>query len=240
MSASLHPAGGPVRRRVYLVRHGHVNYFDEAGRPLDPRSVPLSASGEAQVAALADLLQGETFDRAVSSDYPRARQTLGMIVSGASVRRELETAQERREIRAGRLSELPQEAYEAEVSGAYHWAQNPGAGFLRGERWEDFSRRILDWFQALLADPDWQTAVIASHDAVNRVVMSWLVGGDFSSLPYLEQDPACVNIVDIDHVPGRLPVTAYLRLVNYTPYNPMKTGARQTVMERITESMLKM
>lgn len=39
------PDGGD-RRRLYLVRHGHVNYFDDTGRPLDPRSVRLSVDGK--------------------------------------------------------------------------------------------------------------------------------------------------------------------------------------------------
>ncbi|VVN70853.1 hypothetical protein [Pseudomonas fluorescens] len=39
------------RRRCYLVRHGHVDYFSPDGQPLDPRNVPLSGLGEDQVQA---------------------------------------------------------------------------------------------------------------------------------------------------------------------------------------------
>lgn len=239
---SLNPSkpDGAGRRRLYLVRHGHVNYFDDRGRPLDPRSVRLSADGEAQVAALGNLLEGMTFDRAISSDYPRAVQTLEMILSDGSVFGPIESTPALQEVRAGRLSLMPREAFEAEVSSAYHWSQNKDASFLRGERWEEFSARVLEWFQTLLADPDWQSAVIASHDAVNRVLISWLINGDLSSLPFLEQDPACINIVDIDRSQGSHPNKVYLRLLNYTPYNPMKSGERLTVMERIAQSMLQM
>lgn len=80
------PDGGD-RRHLYLVRHGHVNYFDDTGRPLDLRSVRLSVDGEAQVAAIGNLLQGVTFDKAISSDYPRADQTLEMILSDGSDRK---------------------------------------------------------------------------------------------------------------------------------------------------------
>ncbi|WP_372966520.1 histidine phosphatase family protein [Marinobacter sp.] len=240
MSSNPGKPDGAGRRRLYLVRHGQVNYFDDTGRPLDPRSVRLSEDGEAQVRALGKLLQTETFDRAISSDYPRAVQTLEMILSGGASAGSIEATPALREVRAGRLSLMPLEAYESEVSGAYHWSQNKGSGFLRGERWDDFSARVLDWFQTFLADSDWQSAVIASHDAVNRVLISWLVNGDLSALPFLEQDPACINIVDIDCSEECRPVTAYLRLLNYTPYNPTKSGERLTVMERITQSMLQM
>ncbi|MCR9190001.1 phosphoglycerate mutase [Marinobacter adhaerens] len=233
------PDGGD-RRHLYLVRHGHVNYFDDTGRPLDLRSVRLSVDGEAQVAAIGNLLQGVTFDKAISSDYPRADQTLEMILSDGSVSGPIDSTPALQEVRAGRLSLMPRKAIEAEVSGAYQWSQNKDASFLGGERWEDFSARALEWFQTLLAEPNWQNAVIVSHDAVNRVLISWLVNGDLSSLPFPEQDSACINIVDIDRSQGSHPITAYLRLLNYTPYNPMKSGERLTVMERIAQSMLQM
>lgn len=231
---------GAGRRRLYLIRHGHVNYFDESGNPLDPRSVCLSADGEAQVIALSNMLRGVKFDRAVSSDYPRAIQTLEMVLSNCPDSCATESTSALREIRAGRLSQIPPEAYKKEVAGAYQWSLQPGTGFLRGEQWSDFSARVLDWFCTLLADPDWQSAVIASHDAVNRVLVSWLANSDLSCLPFLEQDHACINIVDIDRSDEGHPVIAYLRLLNYTPYNPIKSGERSTVMERITQSMLLM
>tara|TARA_R110002111_G_scaffold146215_1_gene212855 strand:- start:9352 stop:10074 length:723 start_codon:yes stop_codon:yes gene_type:complete len=240
MSSTPNRYQGLGRRRLYLIRHGHVNYFDAAGYPLDPRSVPLSAEGEAQVQAASSLLQGVTFDRAISSDYPRAIQTLEMVLSGRSDSCVTESTAALREIRAGRLSQMPPESYDTEVAEAYHWSQQPGAGFLRGERWDDFGARVLAWFRILLADPNWQNAVVASHDAVNRVLISWLMSGDLSSLPFLEQDHACVNIVDVDRPIADGSVKAYLRLLNHTPCNPIKSGERSTVMERITQSMLSM
>ena len=45
------PRARPVRRRIYLMRHADVAYFDERGRPVDPRTVPLSAAGVEQAAA---------------------------------------------------------------------------------------------------------------------------------------------------------------------------------------------
>lgn len=240
MSSTPNRYQGLGRRRLYLVRHGHVNYFDAAGHPLDPRSVPLSADGEAQVQALNSILQGVTFDRAFSSDYPRAVQTLDMVLSGRSDTCATESTAALREIRAGRLSKMPPESYGTEVAEAYHWSQKPEAGFLRGERWDDFGARVLEWFGTLLADTSWQSAVIASHDAVNRVLISWLMSGDLSSLPFIEQDHACLNIVDVDQPIADGSVKAYLRLLNHTPYNPIKSGERSTVMERITQSMLSM
>jgi len=231
---------GSGRRRLYLIRHGHVDYFDDSGRPLDPRNVPLSANGETQALALSDFLKDIDFDRAISSDYPRAVQTLEIALSGSPAHVSTETTPELREVRAGRLSQIPRDVYNAEVAGAYHLSLQPGAGFLRGERWNDFGERVLAWFRLILADSQWQNLVITSHDAVNRVLISWLMNGNLSALPLLEQDHACINIVDIDRSGDGSSITAYLRLLNFTPYNPLKTGERSTVMERLAQSMSRM
>ncbi len=38
--------------RLYLVRHGHVDYFDAAQQPINPKYAPLSVQGEQQIALL--------------------------------------------------------------------------------------------------------------------------------------------------------------------------------------------
>jgi hypothetical protein len=37
-----------TRRRIYLLRHAEVAYFDEAGRPLVPDDVPLTRPAAAR------------------------------------------------------------------------------------------------------------------------------------------------------------------------------------------------
>ncbi len=227
------------KRRLYLVRHGHVDYFDSSGAPLDPRNVVLSETGEAQVLALRNILAGVQVDRAISSDYPRAVQSLRIALTNPPRRGGLEQADVLREIRAGRLREIPAASIPEEVCGAYTHALTQGAGFLRGESWEAFRARVVGKLQSLLAERDWQDAIIVSHDAVNRVMLSWLMGCHLSLLPSLEQDPASLTIVDLDMAQGEVS-GAYLRLLNFTPYDPVKSGDRKTVIQRIAESMLSM
>jgi broad specificity phosphatase PhoE len=45
-------------RRLYLMRHGEVSYFAADGRPLDPRTVSLTAQGRAQAEAAQAVLAG--------------------------------------------------------------------------------------------------------------------------------------------------------------------------------------
>ena len=227
----------PRRRRLYLVRHGDVRYFDNAGQPVDPRAVTLSDDGRTQVQALRDALPELDVDRAISSDYPRAIETLSLLLARSPRRREPEAYAALREVRAGRLRQIPRDVYDQEVVGAYWWALSPDTGFLRGERWTDFAERVTGWFSDFLAEPDWQDAIVVSHDAVNRVLMSWILNGDTALLSFFEQDPACLNIIDLDCRDDGTVEAAYLRLLNFTAYNPVKTGDRDTVMERIALSM---
>ncbi|QCF27491.1 histidine phosphatase family protein [Hydrocarboniclastica marina] len=231
---------GLRRRRLYLVRHGHVSYFGAQGQPLDPRTVRLSADGETQVAALRQVLADVVVDRAVSSDYPRAQQTLEMVLSQPPRAGAPEHLAALREVKAGRLREIPIAAYGAEVNGAYGDARLPDTRFLRGEPWDDFSDRVLGWFRAFLAEPNWQDAIVASHDAVNRILIGWLLSGDRTVIASLEQDAACLNIVDVDCRADGTVDAAFVRLLNFTPYNITKKGDRLTVMDRIAQSMLAM
>ncbi|PWC60146.1 hypothetical protein TSH7_19340, partial [Azospirillum sp. TSH7] len=73
---------GTVRRRVHLVRHGEVAYFDRSGQPHNPRDVPLTPAGLKQVEALAHHLAAVTIDRAVCSGLPRTRETAGILIAG--------------------------------------------------------------------------------------------------------------------------------------------------------------
>ncbi|MGE8409164.1 MAG: histidine phosphatase family protein [Pseudomonas sp.] len=222
------------RRRCYLVRHGHVDYFDRQGRPLDPRAVPLSPTGEQQVRALAQGMQELHFDRLLCSDYPRARQTLDLLLAGREA--SVEALPDLREIRAGRLREIPAGAMRSTVTGAYRDAAGPDASFLGGERWVEFQQRVLGRFFNLLADPSWESALIVSHDAVNRILLAWAAGIGLAGIAAFEQDTACLNIVDVDS-DGSEVLGALIRTLNFTPYNPHKAGLVGTVLENLFSAL---
>ena len=61
------------RRRIYLMRHGSVTYFDEAGKPHLPETVPLNEAGRTQAAAAGQSFaaDGIRFDRVIVSGLPR-------------------------------------------------------------------------------------------------------------------------------------------------------------------------
>lgn len=225
-------AAAPRRRRLYLVRHGHVSYFDADGQPLNPKHVALSPLGISQVQSLAAVLKAVRIDRILCSDLERARQTAQLLVeqSGAGIVPQPEPGL--REIRAGRLREVPADRLEAELGYAYDRAVNEDAAFVGGENFADFERRILAVLQGLIAEPDWDSALMVSHDAVNRVLLCWAAGADRSAMAAFEQDMACLNIVDIDCADGKV-VRRLIRTFNFTAYDAVKSGIGPTVMEQV-------
>ncbi|MNQ44496.1 hypothetical protein D3C85_582560 [compost metagenome] len=130
------------------------------------------------------------------------------------------------------MREIPAAELREEVTGAYRQAARPGATFLGGERWDAFEQRVLGVFFDLMGDPDWESALIVSHDAVNRVLLAWAAGTGLPGIAAFEQDTACLNVLDIDSRDGQV-LGAVIRTLNFTPYDPHKSGIHNTVLENL-------
>jgi probable phosphoglycerate mutase len=214
----------PTRRRLYLMRHGEVNYFEQ-GRPAPPEGVQLNEHGRAQAAAAAHALADVAFDRALTSGLPRTDQTAAIVLGD----RALPTATEPdlREIRGGRLADIPPHELRRTFVDALTRRLSAADTFLLGEAFGDFRDRVLPAFHALIADTSWSAMLLVAHGAVNRVILADVLGLDLHGLGHIEQDAGCINLIDFDEQGYGI-----VRLVNYTPYNPLKHGLALTTMER--------
>jgi len=210
-----------TRRRIYLMRHGQVAYFED-GRPLRPELVPLTAEGREQAAAAARLLDGIAFDRVVTSGLPRTIETARIVAPSA----ELESWPELREIESGRLDEIPEDALEATFVGAWRDVVPEDTQFLGGETIRSLLDRVLPAVDRLIADPEWDVLLAVLHGGVNRAILSHALTGGRALLGNLEQSPACINVLDVgdDWV---------VRGVNHTPYDPAHLRNRLRTMEEL-------
>jgi probable phosphoglycerate mutase len=218
------------RRRIYLVRHAEVSYFDAQGQPLDPRQVPLTERGRQQAAAAGALLAEVSFDLAVCSGLPRTEETARQILHGRDLT--LHAEPRLQEIRGGRLREIPHQERERSIAYAYDGAEQPGARFIGGETWLDFAARVNPAWEQLIARDDWQNLLIVAHDAVNRLLLAQIIGCGLGGLKGFEQDPACINIIEADIDAGTLQ-RAFIRTHNLTPYDLIRPGQQLTVMEKV-------
>src|SRR5262245_19945209 len=91
------------RRRIYLMRHADVSYYDSAGRPHRSASVPLTEAGRLQARAAAEALAEVPLDRAIVSGLARTIETARIVVGDRPIPLEERTALQ--EIRGGRVTE---------------------------------------------------------------------------------------------------------------------------------------
>jgi len=216
------------RRRIYLFRHGDVSYFDRANMSVPIEQVPLSDLGRQQAQAQAEILAQIPLDKAVISPLLRCQQTAEILLGQHALAPEI--APDLEEIRPGSIRDIPPEQIEAAFLDAFDAHVGPDSSFLSGETFGQFLARILPAFERLLADPDWNHLLIVAHGGVNRAILTHALGAGLPGFGRIEQDAACLNILDIDARGHQL-----VRLLNYTAYNRLKHGQTLTTMEQLFE-----
>ena len=225
------------RRRIYLMRHGSVTYFDENGRPLGSEQVPLNARGEAQALAAGTLFRQHEvrFDRVIASGLPRTMRTAEIVLEAAGVDRPIEVWPELQEIRGGKLAELRDEDLRAAFLGAIDGLPPEDARFMGGESVGELLDRVLPAVDRLRADPGWQCALLVLHGGVNRAILSYAITGRRMLLGALLQSPACINALDV----GVAERDWIVRYVNVFAEDLLQRDERSSTMEQLFEQYIK-
>jgi broad specificity phosphatase PhoE len=208
-----------LRRRLYLLRHAAVAYFDEHGRPLDPLTAALTEEGREQAAAARDALADAELDLVVTSSLGRTVETARIVAPGHKPERWSELD----EWAGGHLRDIPEEELEERFTGALRIVDEDDR-FLGGESLREVRARVVPALERLVAR-EWDTALAVLHGGVNRVILSQALTGGRLHLWNFEQAPACINVLDLggDWI---------VRTVNYIPYDPLHP-ARETTMEAL-------
>ena len=182
---------------ILLVRHGETAWNRE-GRYQGRTDVPLSPTGEAQVAALAARLAHLPIAIAVSSPLSRTRRTAEVILGARETRLELDEG----------LLEISHGAWEGQLAidvEAAHaemldtWRTRPDRDVPAGpgaETLGDVDARawpvLARLADRLRAD---ETALVAAHDAVNRVLLCHLLELPLTRVWAFRQAPATLNVL---------------------------------------------
>jgi broad specificity phosphatase PhoE len=220
---------GIRRRRIYLMRHGEVDYFDAAGKPFKLETLGLNAEGRLQAQDAARELAKVPLDRVVASCLARSVETANLVVHQRNLI--VENRHELREIEPGRLADLARKTpdeIERLFLGALASDLGPATRFLDGETFASLRDRVMQCYHELLADPKWLQMLVVAHGVVNRMLLAHVLALPFSGLGALEQDAGCINVIDVDDGGHGL-----VRLLNYTPANPVKSGMELTTLERL-------
>ncbi|MDZ4869492.1 MAG: histidine phosphatase family protein [Alphaproteobacteria bacterium] len=235
--------GTTGRRRIYLMRHGHVDYFAREVREAGHTDlVPLTPLGREQAKASGAALSHVRFDLALSSGLPRTRETAEIVLAANADTAHLTLGVDAGlvEIKgSGKVMAKSREELAARMAFEFDQAAEPGARMMGGDVFADVQERATDAIKRLLAQPAWHTALVVAHEGVNRLVLSWMTGNALKGVQAFEQDLACINILDFDLVPredgsvGTQIARSMIKAVNITPYNFVKHGMNLTSLEAI-------
>ena len=229
---------GATRRRMYLFRHGSVDYIDSEGRVVeDTDNVNLNATGHAQAAAMSELFKDIFVDKAICSGLPRTKQTAEAVLGARDLTLEVNPG----------LIEIQQ--FRGEVTGPYdvvadvafsHYrATDAEARFLGGERYGDFYARIQATVEGVLADASWHNLAVFAHGATNAAVLGWATGLGCSAFGVLDQATCCLNVIDFDVNADGQVMRKTVRAMNVTADDPAKANRHAGDMESLAHWILK-
>lgn len=233
--------GTTGRRRIYLMRHGYVDYTSpEIIRSQDPSRATLTERGreDARIAGIA--LADVDFDIAVCSGLKRTEQTAELVLAQRAVPMNLEVMTEFQELRSGKYINFESpEQLAAVMTFQFEQAGEPGATFLEGgEKFSDAMARINTGLDMLLGRPNWATCLLVAHEVVNRLIFASVLRAPLGASAGFEQDTGCINILDFDLVPndddeGVRIERAVIKAINLTPANFLKNGMNLRSLEAI-------
>ncbi len=230
--------GTASRRRIYLMRHGHVDYL--AKHVVSEGAinvVPLTPRGRLQAQAAGAALAHVAFERSLCSGYPRTHETASYVLAAQKVPPALEIDEGLVEIAGGPMTPPPKsrdeliERMKIRFSQAGNPAASNGDG---GENYGQAQARAVAAIKRLLAAPGWHTALIVAHEGINRLILSWACGAGLAAMGAFEQDTGCINVLDFDLDGGAI-ARSMIKAVNLTPYNWLKHGMNLTSLEAIFE-----
>lgn len=229
---------GAGRRRIYLMRHGHVDYFRSE---VEPRLVDLTETGRAQAAAAGEALRNAPIDIAIHSGLPRTRQTLELVLAARDGAPSPRSEPAFEELKSGWLRAKTREELAAMLAFSFDFAHEDDASFLPdGEKFADAQARIIEGLTELIQNSRWRTALIVAHEGVNRLILGWACGGGLKTVSAFEQDLGCINVIDLDATPaetgeGLKIERATIKALNVTPYDAVKDGLPRTSLEHLFE-----
>ena len=218
-----------ARRRIYLMRHGNVTYFDDDGRAYSPDDVPLNEAGCAQASAAGRVFAnaGTQFDRVIVSDLPRTLETAYCVLAETGQHITPEQWPQLREIRGGELAAIRDDEMKDAFLGAFDGIVPEHKQFLGGESIGQLLDRVLPCIGQLRQDQSWDTALLVLHGGVNRAILSYTLTGQRMFLGHLGQAAGCINVLDV----GAAESDWVARIINYSPLGPLQDESRETMME---------
>lgn len=210
------PHSGP---RLLLVRHGETNWNKES-RFQGIRDIPLNDNGRSQGQKVRTFLQDIPIDFAISSSMLRPKETAEIILEqhpGV----ELETIPELIEICHGLWEGMLESEIEAEYAQLLQqWKDKPETVQMpEGENLQQvWDRGVAAWNKIVEKYSNTeipQTGLVVAHDAINKVILCYLLGLKPDNFWNIKQGNCAVSVIDYPQGAAGKPV---LQAINITTH----------------------
>jgi broad specificity phosphatase PhoE len=176
----------------YFVRHGESE--GNAARIFTGQTdSPLTARGRQQAETVAEELAKIKFDRIVSSDLSRTRDTADVIAKRHRVR--VEVVPELREIDVG---DRTGKTFD-ETRGLPNWSDDGFVAWPGGETLDQVLARTLGAIDRLIRESPGKTILVVGHGGINRILLSHFLG----ILPKLDRTPGGNTNISVVHTDGK-------------------------------------
>src|SRR6202012_5971409 len=193
--------GTVSRRRIYLMRHGHVDYLAKhvvADGAIN--IVPLTTRGRLQAEAAGKALAHVKFDRAVCSGYPRTHETASHVLAAQKHPPVLEIDKGLVERGNGKFPKVNSRAELIELMRGQFSnegvTQSSERALEGAEPAEAAQARAVKSVRRLSREPGWHTALVVAHEGINRLLLSWACGAGVAATGGFEQDTGCIHLLD--------------------------------------------
>lgn len=183
------------RTRIYLVRHGQVEGFEEK-RYNGHANVALTPEGEAQFGMLKLRLQKKELKAIYSSDLGRCQVGAQMIAAGHGLApvfdaglRELHIGDWEGQTWQQLQAKYPQQ-WQARLADIVNYRVPNGESLL------DLAQRVRPVLAKIVAAHRGEDVLVVGHGGVNRVILLDAIGAPLDKLFNIEQSYGCLNIID--------------------------------------------
>ena len=181
--------------RLYLVRHGELVTSKE-WRYVGQMDVELNETGKKQIQNLSSRLSSEQIGMIFSSDLTRTIESAEIIGNKLEIINE--PISELREINLGVWEGLTLEEIEESFPEDLEKRSEDIKDFriINGESFSDVKKRVIPKLKGIIEGNVSKRILVIAHGGVNRIIIADALGLDINNIPRLEQNYACLNIID--------------------------------------------
>jgi alpha-ribazole phosphatase len=186
------------RTRVFLWRHPEVQGRQD-GKFWGQTDVALTRRGKLQMKAAAKRMAAEKLAAIYCSDLRRTVEVAEAVGRVQKPRIKPERLKALRELDLGRWEGLSYQEIDRKHPGALQARAQDMAAYRipDGESLEELAQRAIPAFRQLVDAHPGKDICLICHAGVNRVILSKLLGAPLANLFRLEQDYACLNIIEV-------------------------------------------